>query len=110
MLIECNCTSAGFGAYPEELKSRPGQGPSKEIAWELKENPQNLKYDFKTIEGTDFSGVVKCLTVVRCVVWFDTANKTIQSIFELKPRNDALCGSGPRRVPTRDKTTVLVGC
>ncbi|CRK90024.1 CLUMA_CG003749, isoform A [Clunio marinus] len=62
VLAECICTNAGFGAYPKELESKCGHGPSKLISSEFLENPKSCDYDFETIENIHIAGVEKCLT------------------------------------------------
>lgn len=62
MLSECVLTSAGFGAYPKELESKCGHGPSKAITQDIVEHPENREYDFQTIENIEVAGVEKCLT------------------------------------------------
>lgn len=62
ILAECVCINAGFGAYPKELESRCGHGPSKEATPELLANLDKCEYDFETVENIKVAGVEKCLT------------------------------------------------
>lgn len=62
ILSECNCISAGLGAYPKELKAKCGHGPSKAISQEFIDKPANRDYDFDTVENINILGVEKCLT------------------------------------------------
>ena len=62
ILSECICTAAGFGAYPKELESRCGHGPSKAITQEYIEKPENREYDFETIENINVPGVESCVS------------------------------------------------
>lgn len=62
ILSECICTSAGFGAYPKQLESKCGHGPSKIISQDIKDNPENQDYDFETIENINVAGVESCWT------------------------------------------------
>lgn len=61
-LSECVLCSAGFGAYPKELEAKCGHGPSKEIAQEFIDQPENREYNFETIENIHVAGVEQCLT------------------------------------------------
>jgi lysophospholipid acyltransferase 7 len=45
LLAESSCISLALGAYPEECKSRPGQGPTVELS-EDKKNMENQKYEY----------------------------------------------------------------
>lgn len=60
-LSECVLCSAGFGAYPKELESKCGHGPSKEITQEFIDKPER-EYNFETIENIDVANVEKCFT------------------------------------------------
>lgn len=62
LLSECICISAGLGAYPKELDSKCGHGPSKEITAEFIEKPEDRDYDFETVENIKVAGVEQCLT------------------------------------------------
>ncbi|CAB4010107.1 Hypothetical predicted protein [Paramuricea clavata] len=50
LLAESSCISLALGAYPEECKSRPGQGPTVELS-EEQAKMENQKYDFETIRN-----------------------------------------------------------
>jgi len=62
ILSECNCISAGLGAYPKELEAKCGHGPSKVITQEFIDTPEGREYDFDTVENIDILGVEKCVT------------------------------------------------
>lgn len=62
ILSECVCTSAGLGAYPKELESKCGHGPSKPVTNEIVEKPEELEYDFETIVNINVAGVETCWT------------------------------------------------
>jgi lysophospholipid acyltransferase 7 len=62
ILAECVCISAGFGAYPKELESKCGHGPSKEVTPEILEKLDTCEYDFETVKNINVSGVERCLT------------------------------------------------
>jgi lysophospholipid acyltransferase 7 len=62
ILAECVCISAGFGAYPKELKSKCGHGPSVEVTKEILDKAETLEYEFETVKTIEVSGVEKCLT------------------------------------------------
>ncbi|XP_028395478.1 lysophospholipid acyltransferase 7-like [Dendronephthya gigantea] len=47
LLAESSCLSMALGAYPEECKCRPGQGPTVEFP----EDKKIEKYDFETIRN-----------------------------------------------------------
>lgn len=53
MLSDASYTSAGLGAYPKDLKSKCGHGPSKEVTREMIESPESFEYDFETIKNFD---------------------------------------------------------
>jgi hypothetical protein len=44
-LAESSCISLALGAYPEECKSRPGQGPTVELS-EEQAKMENQKYEY----------------------------------------------------------------
>lgn len=60
LLAENVCINAGFGAYPRELKSKCGHGPSVKIT---SEDLKNSEYDFETIENFNIKKFEKCLTL-----------------------------------------------
>lgn len=60
ILSECICTSAGFGAYPKELESKCGHGPSNAISQDVIDKPEGREYNFDTIENINVAGVEKC--------------------------------------------------
>ncbi|KAG5670068.1 hypothetical protein PVAND_000354 [Polypedilum vanderplanki] len=62
ILAECVCISAGFGAYPKQLNTKCGHGPSEEITKEIIERADKLEYEFKTIENVDVKSVETCYT------------------------------------------------
>lgn len=62
LLAECVCISAGFGAYPQKLKSKCGHGPNEDETSEILADIDNHEYDFETIENVNVNGVEKCLT------------------------------------------------
>jgi lysophospholipid acyltransferase 7 len=45
LLAESSCISLALGAYPEECKSRPGQGPTVELS-EEQAKMENQKYEY----------------------------------------------------------------
>ena len=45
LLAESSCISLALGAYPEECKSRPGQGPTLQLTEDQKEIG-NIKYEY----------------------------------------------------------------
>lgn len=53
ILLESSYTIAGLGAYPKELKSRSGHGPSKEVTKEMIESPEIFEYDFEAVKNYD---------------------------------------------------------
>ena len=62
ILSESCCISAGLGAYPKELESKCGHGPSKAVTQEFIDKPEDREYEFETVENINIIGVEKCLT------------------------------------------------
>lgn len=60
-LSECVCTMAGFGAYPKETDSRPGNGPTKDYL-KYADTADKLEYDFRTIHNVDPYNTDTCWT------------------------------------------------
>jgi lysophospholipid acyltransferase 7 len=63
ILGEWICMTAGLGGYPKELESLYGHGPTKKITAELIEKPENLDYDFETIQNMKPFEYETCLTL-----------------------------------------------
>lgn len=61
VLSECLCTSAGLGAYPKELESKCGHGPSKDVTTDIVDKPEDREYDFETVENINVPGVESCI-------------------------------------------------
>lgn len=60
-LSECVCIMAGFGAYPQQFKSRPGGGPRELVALSG-EALQKAEYDFEAIHNIDAETTERCWT------------------------------------------------
>lgn len=59
-LSECVCIMAGFGAYPQAFKSRPGGGPKDIVA--LDRPVEQSEFDFETIHNIDAETTERCWT------------------------------------------------
>lgn len=70
-LSECVCTMAGFGAYPKQVESRPGNGPTKEYL-EFVEGADKLEYDFETIHNIDPYNTDTCWTFREAMKHWNT--------------------------------------
>lgn len=75
ILAECVCISAGFGAYPKELKSKCGHGPVNEVTQEIIDRADKIEYDFITVESVDVGNVESCWTFRDAMKYW---NKCIQ--------------------------------
>lgn len=51
LLAEASCITMGLGAYPEECKCKPGQGPTVEFTSEDASTKNVQKYNFETIHN-----------------------------------------------------------
>ncbi|XP_055382334.1 lysophospholipid acyltransferase 7-like [Condylostylus longicornis] len=67
ILGECVCTSAGFGAYPDESDVARGGGPRKKYL-HLKRDCEKLTYNFDTVKSMD----------VYCIETHPTLRETVR--------------------------------
>ncbi|XP_069942145.1 lysophospholipid acyltransferase 7 [Cherax quadricarinatus] len=98
VLSECVCIMAGLGAYPVACEPKPGRGPSKYEALEVRSEKESTKveYNFETIHNIDEFGADFTPTVragMRCwnmTVQFWLASNVYKRLKLARPVREAL--------------------